>query len=201
MATIVLIGLRLGCWLTPGAAYSAIGMSELCELAHLLLPGWDGEREPKPQALEEFDYWQYGVGAHASDHRGIFGSVTLTATSSAGPLIHMLHAVLEGSSQRVIGWNVTASSIVDEAVTQSLRLVNPDGLQKPLPLIVDRLQIHIGQDVFDRKSRTLHASIAEPVSAQSWRKRKRIVHRVHRHVCGHAALFDMRTLLERNGLL
>lgn len=73
----------------------------------VLLPKWDGALDPIPDSLASRPFWQYGVGAHASQAKPILGSILLDATSDDGVTVKIRHLVIEGSSQWIIGRNVT----------------------------------------------------------------------------------------------
>ena len=54
-----------------------------------------------------YDSWQYGIGSHASAAKRILGSVEILVQSDNGQLISIRHLLISGSSNWVIGRNVT----------------------------------------------------------------------------------------------
>lgn len=90
-----------------GAPYSAIGYFELCLLASDIIPDWDGTLDAPPSSFVNKRKWQYGVGMHSSESRHILGAITLTAKFDCAT-IKICHLVSGGSSQLVIGRNVTS---------------------------------------------------------------------------------------------
>lgn len=92
-----------------GAEYSALGIVEL-KLFEELYRDTNTEMDPIPASLEGVNHWQFGVGEHASESRRILGSVVLTAKSDSGRHVRIRHLVVEGSSQWVIGRNVTSKA-------------------------------------------------------------------------------------------
>ena len=93
--------------LDDAAPYSGMGTDEFELLAPILLPNWNGEYEPLPESVSNRPYWQYGSGNHASESRRIIGSVMLFARTDLGNCVDIRHLIIEGSSQWLIGKNVT----------------------------------------------------------------------------------------------
>lgn len=92
-----------------GAPYSAIGQLELSEISKKLILA-ASHLDRLPSSLRIFSYWQYGTGSHASPRRIMLGCVQLSIRTNSGNLITIRHLVIEGSSQWVIGQNVTRRS-------------------------------------------------------------------------------------------
>ena len=100
--------LRLsGPLLDDGAPYSGIGFHELKLLLPYLETNWNGKLSPLPKALAGRTHWQYGSGNHASDLRRMLGSIDITAILDDGTNVNITHVVIEGSSQWIVGRNVT----------------------------------------------------------------------------------------------
>lgn len=76
-------------------------------LQSVLLPNWDGKFQPLRKELQSRPFWQYGDGDHCSDSRRILGSVILSVHTDMGSTINVCHLTIDGSSQWVIGRNVT----------------------------------------------------------------------------------------------
>lgn len=89
-----------------GAPHSAIGLTKL-----RIFQSDDHSTflklDPKPAALRSYKYWQLGIGNHSSDRRPILGSVKLSLISDSGNEIQICHLVVQGSSQWVLGRNLT----------------------------------------------------------------------------------------------
>lgn len=100
----------VGPMLDDGAPYSAIGIEELRSLYLSILPNWNGSLESIPEKIADRPFWQYGVGAHARAARRILGSVILNVNIPGGYTVQLRHLVLDGSSNWVIGRNITKHS-------------------------------------------------------------------------------------------
>lgn len=80
-----------------GDSNSAIGivplrfLSDISNIDVILL-------QPMPSADTKFNWWQYGQGTHASNHRQIIGSVDICVLSDSGRPIRICHLVVDGSS-------------------------------------------------------------------------------------------------------
>lgn len=68
------------------------------------------ELQPIPRSLKGHKHWQYGPGAHENDVRRIMSSIVITLNVDSGHDVKITHLVLEGSSQWVIGRNVTRNA-------------------------------------------------------------------------------------------
>lgn len=112
--------------LDDGAPYSGLGEKELEALAPVLLPFWDKVYEPIPASVASCPLWQYGSGTHSSKARKIVGSVVLCATSDQGSPVEIRHLVIEGSSQWIIGRNVTRHCDIEHIRSNSLLLPGSD---------------------------------------------------------------------------
>ena len=93
-----------------GAPYSGMGLKEFRVLAEYIMPTWDGKLQPIPEPIADRPFWQYGKGQHASARRPILGSVMLSITSEEGTVINIRHLRIDGSSQWLIGRNVTTKA-------------------------------------------------------------------------------------------
>ncbi|CAN8063104.1 unnamed protein product [Agarophyton chilense] len=97
----------IGPLLDDGAPYSGIGMKELHVIKHMVCPDWNGNLDPIPDTIADRPNWQYGSGNHKSEPRRILGSIVLSARSNACNSANVRRVVVEGSTQWVIGRNVT----------------------------------------------------------------------------------------------
>jgi len=202
----------VGPLLDDGAPYSGIGMSELQVLAHIVLPDWNNKLDPLPSTIASRPYWQYGTGEHSSDARKILGSVMLQACDDYGDKINIRHLVIDGSSQWVIGRNVTKHCDIQHIGGQFLNF--PNGSK--ISLIERDMHSYIKYENFSTansskmtlKARTglcisffcATAKFPAKASQKPWKEVKKIIDKVHKHVCGHASFSDIRTLLKRNEL-
>lgn len=67
---------------------------------------------------------QYASGEHCSTPRRIFGSIVPAACTDSGNDIKLLHFVYDGSSQWVIGKNVTTTANISYLITNALQSVS-----------------------------------------------------------------------------
>ena len=186
-----------------GAPYSAIGEVELQLVSSELIH--KPELESKPDAVAEYDRWQYGQGDHSSFAKEIIGSVELFVTTDKKELISIRHLVIKGSSGWVIGRNVTSPCDIQHINGNALLLPIESG--DKISMIDVDFHSYIPFSRFKSMSvspsmscLSAASSAVEKDSLDDWAKLKRVVDRVHKHVCGHAAFSDMRTLLVRNKL-
>ena len=90
-----------------GAPYSGLGLKEITILYPFLRTNWNQNLDPLPAAIADRTHWQYGSGAHSSESRRMLGSIIISAKLKDGTDINNRHIANEGSSQWVIGRNVT----------------------------------------------------------------------------------------------
>ena len=81
---------------------------------------------PIPDALDGHTHWQYGTEEHSSSRRRILGSVMFTATSDSGLNVFIRHLFLDGSSQWVIGKNVTQKANILQIGKNALQFIVDD---------------------------------------------------------------------------
>ena len=117
----------IGPMLDDGAPYSAIGMDELRSIYLTIMPDWDGSLDCIPESIADRPFWQYGVGAHASASRKILGSVMIDVNIPDGYTIQLRHLVLDGSSNWVIGRNITKHSNIIHMHKNILQVPYGDG--------------------------------------------------------------------------
>lgn len=197
--------------LDDAAPYSDLGEKEFRMLAPYLLPAWNELYEPLPPDLADFPYCQYGSGEHASAARKMLGSVVLSATTNQGTIVNIRHLVIEGSSQWVVGRNVSRHCNIDHIYRNALIL--PASLESYISLVDHGFHSYIPFEAFgptDTKltdpaafgrvfCATLHVHSASQAT-RPWSELKPIVDKVHRHVCGHSNYQDIKTLLQRNNI-
>lgn len=90
-----------------GAPYSAIGFTELCLLPSAIRLPKSKSFDPIPSQLSQFNYWQYGIRDHTSCKRVVLGSVQFQCRSDLETPIVIRQLVIKGSSQWILGRNVT----------------------------------------------------------------------------------------------
>ena len=134
-------------------------------------------------------------------------SVLISAKSDQGVPLQIRHLIIEGSSQWVIGRNVTRfcnihhfdrnclmfrSPVSDELLSMSLYDVG-DHCYLPFSTFESTQSRHV-----DKCLVSLSCSVQ--TSDLLWSDRKRIIDKVHRHVCGHSSYEDIKLMLSRNEL-
>ena len=194
--------------LDDGAPYSGLGTAEFHVLQPEVLPEWNQKFDPIPESVKHTPYWQYGTGSHASQRKRIVGSVLLTARCNDGTLIQIRHLLIEGSSPWVIGRNVTRKCNILHAEGDLLQVPVVNSNSVSLSLLEHELHSYIPSEAFHSKttagsSKRLFcatANLQEIHADRPWSEIKKIVDKVHKHVCGHASYTDIKTLLERNKL-
>lgn len=112
----------VGPLLDDGAPYSGMGLADFQVLQPLLLSDWNGELLSLPKHLQSRPYWQCGNGEHSSETRKILGLVLLSSRTDNGDTVTICHLIIEGSSQWIIGRNVTRKCNVERIATNTLIL-------------------------------------------------------------------------------
>ena len=194
------------------APYSGLGIVELQALHPQLIPEWDGTLEDIPDSVKDRPFWQYGSGEHASPRRRILGSVIFSTLSDQGTPMKIRHLVMEGSSQWLIDRNVTCSCIINHATGNYLEFYVSDSETNNLSMTDFENHSYLPASVFMRteqnslKGEPLYTSALVSLSCSanysqfSWPDTKKIIDKVHRHVCGHSSYNDIKLLMERNEL-
>ena len=93
--------------LDDGAPYSGMGAKEFQILQPFIAPNWSGDYDPLPDCIADRPFWQYGCGNHSSESRKIIGSIFISAKTDGEGVIQIRHLIIQGSSQWLIGRNVT----------------------------------------------------------------------------------------------
>lgn len=189
-----------------GAPFSALGEVEMRTLKSSLIYA-DPPIEDKPPELQGYDTWQYGSGAHRSAAKPILGAVTLFVRTKNNCLISVKHLLIKGSSKWVMGRNLTRKCTINHMTGNEICL--PNGTDS-LPLVDDRFHSYVLLERFTKTATqpspsisTLSCAAATPretAALRDWPSTRRVIDKVHRHVCGHASFSDIRTLLQRNGM-
>ena len=118
----------------------------------------------------------------------------LTATSDSGRNVFIRHLVLDGSSQWVIGKNVTQKSNRLHIGKNALQFI-VDGVADHISMTNREFLSYISLTAFAPgydPSSVLACLNSNIIKNKSWPELKAIVDKVHRHVCGHANFTDLR---------
>ena len=143
-----LIHFRLsGTSLDDGAPYSRTGFHELKLLLPDLETNWNGKLSALPKELAGRTHWQYDSGNHASDSRRMLRSVNITAILDDGTNVNIIHVVIEGSSQWIVGRNVTTKCDVIHTNGKYLKL--PDDSRIPLQTV--EFHSYMPHETFSKK--------------------------------------------------
>lgn len=78
--------------------------------------------------FHQFHYYNYGSSEHHSEARPIYGSVVLSAYESDSTRLEIHYLVLSGSSQGVVGRNLTSRPDIMKVGENFLRLVAPTAI-------------------------------------------------------------------------
>lgn len=105
----------------PGAPFSDIGCVEFEIIRHRLIAP-NPTIELQPEHLSMYDSWQYECRAHASARRKILGSVCILVRSDAGRIMPILHLVIDGSSQWILGRKKTSPVVVALILSRRMSL-------------------------------------------------------------------------------
>ena len=197
----------VGPLLDDGAPYSGIGLHEFTVLQPMLLPKWNGKCDAIPYEFNDFPYWQYGSGSRSSEKRKLLGSININLTSDQHNLISIRHLIIDGSSQWLIGRNVTKHCNIVHI--NENKLVLPD--QNDYVTLQDvHYHTHIPYQSFITISKhdntvtnklfCATAEICNNLGRRPWKEIRQVVDKVHKHVCGHSNYTDIKILLQRNSL-
>ena len=126
-----------------GAPYSGTGLKELRVLAKYIMPTSDGTLEPIPDSIADRPFWQYGKGQYASARKPILGSVILSITSEEGTVSNIRHLIIDGSSQWLIGRNVTTKANIMHADGDCLSFPSSDGSFDTLSLTTHEMHSYL----------------------------------------------------------
>lgn len=154
---------------------------------------------PIHTALKAYYHFQYGYGSHSSRYRKILESIILAAYSDANSHIDISHAVLDGSSQGVIGRNVTRNVIFSILVelhwyfTLKITVIQYHCLTCNFSRICSCLNSHI------LKRKGISSCLrAVSISKRPWSDVKNICDEEHRHTCGHATVTELKMFLKND---
>ena len=182
-----------------GAPYSGLGEVEADKLFANSGMNWRDCLEPIPAHISNRPFWQYGAGEHSSLAKPIIGSIMLQMLTDNNNVIEIRHLIIQGSSQWVIGRNLTSKTNIVHIDGDYILLPNGDHLS--MIQGKDSLHSFLPSSKF-RAGEKLSALVCLLANSKplTWTDTVKIVDKVHKHVCGHSNFNDIRTLLERNGL-
>jgi len=188
-----LIGSPIGPLLDDGAPYSGIGEEEFNMIQKYVCPEWTGGYGMLPDIVKNRPYWQYGIGSHASKSRRIIGSVVITARSDQGGDVSIRHLVIQGSSQWIIGRNVTSSCNMVRIGRNVLELPGNSGT---VSLVNHDLHCYVPFETFcagyleplkvNAVMFCATSKLDDAVEKRPWSEVKAIIDKIHRHICGHS---------------
>ncbi len=196
-----------GMLLDDGAPYSGIRIRELNLLSPFLRTNWNVLLKPFPESLCGYSFWKYCTLNHATSSKCMLGSIFIVGCLCDGSIINIRHIIIDSSSQWVVRRNVTSECDIVHLNGNYLKL--PNNLKIPtkdvhmhsfLPSHLFMTNTPNSSPSFQVKIFCTTADIQETASDRAWSDAKKIVDKVRKHVCGHAKLRDMQTLLERNNL-
>ena len=131
----------------------------------------------------------------------------ISATLEDGTDVYINHIVIEGSSQWTIGRNVTSKCDIIHSNRNYLQL--PNHIQIPITdvdfhsFLPHSIFLRGNQQNYSNfRTKLFCATCNIPTSEHKipWKDVKKIIGKVHKHVCGHATLSDVEVLLKRNNL-
>lgn len=158
-----------------------------------------GELDAVPDVLGDYTLWQYDSGSHASAARIALGSVILTAKSDSGLDVNIRHLVFDGSSQWVIGENVTKHASIlhveQNVIDFLLTVLMTASPSLEMSFLAIPLAVFAPNVVKETALTCLNGTVG---ANYSWKQIKAVSDKVQGHVCGHANFTDMRLLLQRN---
>ena len=121
----------------------------------------------------------------------------LTATSDKNNAVQITHLVLDGSSQWIIGRNITSRSTIEQ-YDQTAPVFVANGERDSIAIIDDSFLSYIALDRFTvtrNQGSALLCLSAVTLDTTRWSDVKKIIGKVHKHVCGHASFTDYKILL------
>lgn len=192
------------------APYSGMGLVEFRALQKVLLPNWNGSFGSLPLSIKERPFWQYGSGNHASPPRRIIGTVRLQCIADQGTAVGINHLIIDGSSQWVVGRNVTSHCNIEHINGHHLSFNIPNSASMDTMSMVTfgdhsylPVSMFMASDAFDvvgRDNPIVSLSCSVSAASLSWPELKRMIDKIHKHVCGHASYDEIKLLMKRNDL-
>ena len=153
-------------------------------------------------ALNGHTHCQYGICDYASPARRILRSIVITATFDRSRPLCTTYVVIYGSSQWVIGRNVTRNANIEHIGKNALVFL-ADGQRDQIFIVNDDFLSFISMDCSTSQCKngsTLSCLSSVILDSTPWCEVKKIIDQVHKRVYGHAGYTDYNLLLERNGI-
>ena len=176
-------------------------------LSPYLCTNWIGKLDPLPQAIADRTHWKYGSGSHLSDSRRMLGSIMISAKLNDGTMINIRHIVIEGSSQWLIGKNATNKCDIIHSSGNYFKLTDHSKIPLKNGFMHSYVPSYISFKITNTNCLSYQAklfcatgNILDPINQLPWSELLKIIDKVHKHVCGHANLSDIQTLLQRNNM-
>ena len=133
----------VGPLLDDGVPYSGIGHSELLILHPFIAFKYNSSFDPLPDEIESRPYCQHGSGENSSESRKLLGSVMISTLTGTSVPINIRYLIIEGSSQWVIGRNVTKHCNIIHIGGNRLEFPRLDELFQTIALTVHDLHSYI----------------------------------------------------------
>lgn len=188
----------LGPLADDGTPYSAIGDSELRVLSNVRAIKPTIAIVPITESLEVFRNCQYGTEQNSGSLRKMEGSVTIPSVSRNVKPIQITYVFPGGSSQWIVGRNVTRTAYQEHIRWHCITFIN-DGIEDYLSHVDHNwINYNLFED-FRRTNAANHLS-GGIVTCRTWNAFWSILHKGHRNVCCHARYTDFKLLLQRNDI-
>lgn len=199
---------HLGPLINSGASYSAIGLVSLSMLAdHSGLPT-GRPLSPISKSLVGYTSLKDGTSDHASSKRRLLGSISMNAYTDNGNSFSINQLVLDGLPQWVIARNVTDKANI-ENIGQRALLIDVNGAEDLISTAdrgrlsyIELLRFFAYENsipyIPGTSDSTLSCMPAISLTDSPWPKVRRVIDRVHRHVCEHASFSAYKVLFKNN---
>lgn len=157
----------IGPLVDDGAPFSAICFFELTQWSIVILTSFDGVINPIPEILSGLRQWQNGSGTYASAPRNILCSINLTFRTDGDNEVDICYLVLDGSSQWVIGRNVTSPCDIIHGQYNALLLYSNSSAADTFSLIDHEFHCFVPLSQFQAHAQMATDSTSYALSALS----------------------------------
>lgn len=124
----------------------------------------------------------------------------IIANSDKGYPVHITHLVLEGFSQWVIGRNITQKANLQHLGNNEI-MFYVNGEPDSLTLLDHEFLSHMKLSSFTGiKNPATICGNSSLLNKKHWHDLKKVIDKMHKHVCGHAIFTNFRLLLHRNNM-
>lgn len=152
-----------------------------------------------PSEFFQCPFWQYGTGSNSSERRRILGSVVLISHAPDETVLQISHLVLGGSSNWVVGRNVTSKSDILQLDEFFMVVNGKDNNRISFTLTDYDYHLYLQRDLFIAPYVYVPTAATETFQLEIlWPNAKGIIDDVYRHVCGNYSFSDIKVLLQRN---